>query len=259
MWCRLWSYLSKYGGKQFTKLHNETEGCSVWPSLKKKVSPGSFVRCDGSRWTAIPLMWNRDGASDTSNVLNSAEQWPPSKRLQNRVPSHTPTTMGKAKNGLCLNGPAVRSFCSTWDKVEKHVGLCLYFLASFALCFMHFTWEPCVCAEFTCSPVMCRTAAPSAFYSVFMCGFEMCIVCFLHFPFPSLLLFSVMSPTVSLPTRPASLDLSHEEATFWLQWCVLKNPCLNSVDPPTTWDSRIVVWVPLLRTKNIIESIKIMC
>lgn len=63
---------------------------------------------------------------------------------------------------------------------------------------------------------------------------EMCIVCFLHFPFPSLLLFSVMSPTVSLPTRPASLDLSHEEATFWLHWCVLKNPFLNSVDPPAT-------------------------
>lgn len=65
-----------------------------------------------------------------------------------------------------------------------------------------------------------------------VCMCELCRICFLHFPVLPLLLFSVMSPTVSLPTRPASLDLSHEEATFWLQWCVLKNPYLNSADPP---------------------------
>lgn len=204
-------------------------------------------------------MWNRDGGLryfkcfGFSRTVTSLQ-----KTAKLSTQSHTRHHGGREKWALS-NGPAVRSSSSTWDKVERHVGLCSYFLASFVVCFMHFTWEPRMCAEFTCSPVMCRTAAPNAFYSVFMCGFEMCIVCFLHFPFPSLPLFSVMSPTVSLPTRPASLDLGHEEATFWLQWCVLKNPCLNSVDPPATWDSRIVVWIPLFRTKNIIESIKIAC
>lgn len=70
-----------------------------------------------------------------------------------------------------------------------------------------------------------------------VCMCELRRICFLHFPVLPLLLFSVMSPTVSLPTRPASLDLSHEEATFWLQWCVLKNPYLNSADPPPWGES----------------------
>lgn len=51
-----------------------------------------------------------------------------------------------------------------------------------------------------------------------MCMYVDCPEC-LFSPFaipPTPLLFAVSSLTVSLPTRPVSLDLSHEEATFWL-------------------------------------------
>lgn len=66
---------------------------------------------------------------------------------------------------------------------------------------------------------------------VILCECVVQRVCFPHFLFLSCILFSVSSPTVSLPTRPVSLDWSHEEAMFWLQWCVLKNPYLSSADP----------------------------
>lgn len=152
-------------------------------------------------------------------------------------PTHT--TTGKEKNGPCLHNPLARFLTSTWDKVEKYV-LCSHYVACFHMCFMLF-FPPriCMCVVYQASSAHCVWI-----WYVFVCFHVMWVlihwkttcnslaICFLHFLLPSLLLFSVSSPTVSLPTRPASLDLSHEEATFWLRWCVLKNPYLNSSDSP---------------------------
>lgn len=109
------------------------------------------------------------------------------------------------------------------------VPLCFMFLVS--ACAWILSVGGCVCAKEIC------VFSLMLLFIRCICMRELCRICFLHFPLLPLLLFSVTSPTVSLPTRPASLDLSHEEATFWLQWCVLKNPYLNSADPPPWGES----------------------
>lgn len=153
--------------------------------------------------------------------------------------SLTPTPRGK--DGPCLHSLLAHFHSSTWGKARKYAVLRSHFVARFIVFLACESCESSLCLTnehalhvvLYCVQVSNRCTDWVAFCDcVGLC--EICGVCFLHFPFPSLLLFAVMSLTVSLPTRPASLDHSHEEATFWLQWCVLKNPYLNSVDPPAS-------------------------
>lgn len=146
----------------------------------------------------------------------------------------------------CLHSLLAHFHSSMWGKVRKYAVLCSHFVTRVVVFFACESCDLSLCLAneqalhvvLYCVQVSNRCTDWVAFCDcVGLC--EICGVCFLHFPFPSLLLFVVMSPTVSLPTRPASLDHSHKEAAFWLQWCVLKNPYMNSVDPPASWNSRV--------------------
>lgn len=191
----------------------------------------------GPNECAICLMWNRDGGGwgvegDTSNVSNSGKTVTSLQRTAKINPqSHTRKPQERRKMGPVYKAARSAFSPAREAKVEKYVPLCSHDAACFPTCCVPLC--ACTCAD-SCDPV--KFLAKSAFewmyeplflFTCFVFTQPACVngaeSVFSIFHSPSLLLFSVKSPTVSLPTRPASLDLCHEEATLWLQWCVLKN------------------------------------
>lgn len=201
-------------------------------------------------------MWNRDGGPRILQMFQIQQNSDlPPESCKNKSPVTHSDHRKREKWGL-----SVQPTCSLSHQHVRQSGkvcsalLALCFMFSACVCYMckvhqcpHFQCvlyenlqHVCLCKTdgvfvFSCDVLQCVRTDPLKDHLSCVC---LCVnvqnVCFLHFLLPSCLLFSVSSPTVSLPTRPVSLDLSHEEATFWLQWCVLKNPYLNSADPPAS-------------------------
>ena len=167
----------------------------------------------------------------------------PPESCKNKSPfTHTPTA-GRRKMGPVCTAHSLAFSPARETKWKSMWRSALHCVACFLMCFM---FAMCVCVvvvKYTYSiwifgtcvygkQIVCLRALTDSTVRPFVT--LVCVNCAelcLFSPFSVPLLFSVSSPTVSLPTRPVSLDLSHEEATFWLQWWVPKNPDLNSADP----------------------------
>lgn len=216
---------------------------SPWPSLKSGGQTWSEKHYHSDRaeceW-ALGLIGNRGGGLGYFKCFKFRKTVTSLQRTaQKKIPSHTRSTTGKKRKmgpvctaqRLAFSPARETKWKSMWCSAHiiVHVPPCFMFLVGAC------AWNLSVGGVFV-QKKFCISSLMLLFIRCVRMH-ELCRIWFLHFPVLPLLLFSVMSPTVSLPTRPASLDLSHEEATFWLQWCVLKNPYLNSADPPPWGES----------------------